>query len=105
MQNMSSSRKRKTTCVHYHYVGDYGLETCRRNGLQHEELDFNCKDCPHFRTHTSGLEKCPFCRGKAYLDLTYEFKDEWEIICQKCRVSMKARGIENVVKKWNSRKT
>ena len=94
---------KKKKCVHYHYVGDYGLETCRKDGLQNEKMDFDCKGCPDFRSHYSGLKKCPFCGGKAYLDLTYEFKDEWEVFCQKCHVSMKKRGIKKAVDAWNSR--
>ena len=95
---------KKKSCVHYHYVSDYGLETCRKDGLQHEKLDFDCRKCPDFRNHYSGLKKCPFCGGKAYLDLTYDFMDEWEVFCQKCLVSMKKRGVKKVVDAWNSRR-
>ena len=99
---------KKRKCVHYHYVGAYSLDTCSRNAdpekCKFNDTEFDCKDCPDFRTHTSGLERCPFCGGKPYLGLAYEYKNEWEIICQKCRVSMKAKGVKNVVKKWNSRK-
>ena len=95
---------KKKSCVHYHYVSDYGLETCRRPGIKNEVLDFNCKNCPDFQTHTGGLEKCPFCGGKPYLEMTYDFMDEWEVFCQKCFVSMRKRGIKNVIEAWNKRK-
>ena len=45
----------------------------------------------------------PAC-GRAYLDLTYEFMDEWEVFCQKCLVSIKKRGIKKAVGAWNKRK-
>ena len=53
---------------------------------------------------TEELEKCPFCGGKPFLEMTYEFMDEWEVFCQKCFVSMKKRGIKNVIEAWNKRK-
>ena len=102
---MSSSTKRrvKTSCVHYRWDGDYSLNLCMRAG-EHAITDFNCKDCQDFITHNRGLKKCPFCGGNAYLDKTYELKDEWEVFCQKCYVSMKKRGIKKAVDSWNSRK-
>jgi Lar family restriction alleviation protein len=73
-------------------------------GGEHAITDFNCKNCQDFITHNRGLKHCPFCGGKAYLDKTYELKDEWEVFCQKCFVSMKKRGIKKAVDAWNSRK-
>lgn len=99
-----SSRKRKTGCVHYHYVGDYGLETCRRDGIRNERMEFNCRNCPYFRTHTSGLERCPFCGGKAWLGVSYEFKNEWEVTCIRCHARIKAEGADKAAEKWNIRK-
>ena len=106
MQNMSSRKKRKTTCVHYHYVGDYGLETCTRRGIGSgkEELDFDCSKCQHYRTHSSGLEPCPFCGGKPYLSQTYSYKNEWEVMCRKCHARIKAVGVDETAEKWNARK-
>ena len=71
---------------------------------EHTITDFNCKGCRDFITHNRGLKPCPFCGGKAYLDKTYELKDEWEVYCQKCLVSMRKRGIKKAVEAWNSRK-
>ena len=96
--------KPKTTCVHYHHDDYACVDVCRRDGLRNEHLEFNCKNCPDFRNHYSGLKKCPFCGGRAYLDLTYEFMDEWEVFCQKCLVSIKKRGIKKAVGAWNKRK-
>ena len=93
----------KKRCVHYRWDGEYSQDLCLRDG-QHVITKFNCKDCPDFITHNRGLKPCPFCGGKAYLDKTYELKDEWEIFCQKCLVSMRKRGIKKVVDAWNSRK-
>ena len=50
------------------------------------------------------LKKCPFCGGKPYLEMTYDFMDEWEVFCQKCFVSMRKRGIKNTIEAWNKRK-
>ena len=74
-----------------------------RNG-EHVITTFNCKDCQDYITHNRGLKPCPFCGGKAYLDRTYDLKDEWEVFCQKCLVSMRTRGIKQVVEAWNKRK-
>lgn len=93
----------KKSCVHYRWNGDYSLDLCMRGG-EHAITDFNCKDCQDFITHNRGLKPCPFCGGKAYLDKTYELKDEWEVFCQKCYVSMRKRGIKKAVDSWNSRK-
>ncbi len=95
----------KRSCMHYRWVGDYGMNLCRKDGLKGERTEFNCKNCPDFRTHTSGLAKCPFCGGKAYLGSTYEYRDEWEICCQKCHATMRKCGIKNVIEAWNNRKT
>ena len=74
-----------------------------RNG-EHVITTFNCKDYQDYITHNRGLKPCPFCGGKAYLDRTYDLKDEWEVFCQKCLVSMRKRGIKQVVEAWNKRK-
>lgn len=95
----------KRSCIHYDYIGDYSMNLCRRDGLEARRMEFDCKNCPDCRTHTSGLEKCPFCGGKAYLDRTYRHIDEWEIFCQKCRATIKKHGLKNVLEAWNNRKT
>ena len=79
------------------------MNLCMRNG-EHPITDFNCKDCQDFITHNRGLKPCPFCGGSAWLDRTYDLKDEWEVFCQKCLVSMRKRGIKQVVDAWNKRK-
>jgi Lar family restriction alleviation protein len=78
------------------------MNVCSKDGTPN--CQFDCKDCQDFVSHTKGLKHCPFCGGKAYLDKTYELKDEWEVFCQKCLVSMKKRGLKKVVDAWNSRK-
>ena len=93
----------KKSCVHYRWNGDYSMNLCMRNG-EHPITDFNCKDCQDFITHNRGLKPCPFCGGSAWLDRTYDLKDEWEVFCQKCLVSMRKRGIKKVVEAWNKRK-
>ena len=68
-------------------------------------MQFDCRNCPDFQSHTKGMKHCPFCGGPAYLEKTYEIMDEWEVFCQKCFVSMKKRGVKKAVDAWNKRKS
>ena len=92
----------KKRCAHYQWCGDYSIDLCYKDDC-HPKSFFDCKNCQDFVSHTKGLNPCPFCGGKAYLDKTHELIGEWEVFCQKCLVSMKKRDVKKVVEAWNKR--
>ena len=54
------------------------------------------------------LKRCPFCGGKANIDMTYsdDRSDDFRIECSKCPATMEVLFEEDVpklIKQWNKR--
>ena len=89
--------------------GDYGLDLCKnptkRGTGNCYATTFDCAKCGEYQNHTKGLENCPFCGGRPFISLSSGIKkDELEVTCHKCHVSMKNVNGRKLVASWNRRK-